>query len=166
MWRAALSRRAFSCRFRRRLKASNSFPGRIRKSGRPPAFPEDNVQPHPGRLPPSLRGRAGAGRPPEHGGSFQRADRDLSQPWRHPRERAFNPDDGTFLLVYRVGSPATIYGRYLDSDGMPIGTAFLIGTGGGGFGPSVAYSPSDGGRYLVTWEQLTSRNHQISRHRR
>jgi hypothetical protein len=62
---------------------------------------------------------------------------------------AFNPDDGTFLLLYRDGDPPEIYGRYLTSDGTPIGNAFFIGNG---FGPNVAFSPVSG-RYLVTWEQ-------------
>jgi hypothetical protein len=65
---------------------------------------------------------------------------------------AFNPDDGTFLLAYRRGSPTEIYGRYLNSDGTPIGNAFLIGTGGE---PHIAYS-SVSHRYVVTWEQLSS----------
>ncbi len=65
---------------------------------------------------------------------------------------AFNPDDGTFLLVYRDGDPPEIYGRYLNSDGTPIGNAFFIGNGGE---PHIAFS-SASGRYVVTWEQLSS----------
>ena len=62
---------------------------------------------------------------------------------------AFNPDDGTFLLLYRDGQPTEIFGRYLTSDGTPIGNAFFIGNG---FGPNVDFSP-ESGRYVVTWEQ-------------
>ena len=65
---------------------------------------------------------------------------------------AFNPDDGTFLVVYRDGAPPEIYGRYLTSNGMPIGNAFFIGPGGE---PKIAFSPASG-RYVVTWEQLTT----------
>ncbi len=65
---------------------------------------------------------------------------------------AFNPDDGTFLVVYRDGDPPEIYGRYLTSNGMPIGNAFFIGAGGA---PNIAFSPASG-RYVVTWEQLSS----------
>jgi len=65
---------------------------------------------------------------------------------------AFNPDDGTFLLLYRDGSPTEIYGRYLTSDGTPIGNAFFVGNG---YGPNVEFSPASG-RYVVTWEQGSS----------
>ncbi len=65
---------------------------------------------------------------------------------------AFNPDDGTFLVVYRDGDPAEIYGRYLSSDATPIGNSFFIGPGGG---PNIAFSP-ESGRYVVTWEQLSA----------
>ncbi len=65
---------------------------------------------------------------------------------------AFNPDDGTFLVVYRDGDPAQVYGRYLSSDATPIGNSFLIGAGGG---PNIAFSP-ESGRYVVTWEQLSA----------
>jgi hypothetical protein len=68
---------------------------------------------------------------------------------------AFNPDDGTFLIVYRTGAGAEIFGQYLSSNGTPIGSAFSIGVGGTGFGPSIAYSPTSE-RYVVTWEQLGS----------
>ena len=64
---------------------------------------------------------------------------------------AYNPGDQTFLVVYRLGSPANIFGRYIDTNGNPIGNAFFIGTGGG---PGVAFSPSSG-RYVVTWTQLS-----------
>ncbi len=65
---------------------------------------------------------------------------------------AYNPEDGTFLAVYRDGEPPEIYGRYLTGNGMPIGNSFFIGPGGA---PHVAFSP-ESGRYVVTWEQLTS----------
>jgi hypothetical protein len=65
---------------------------------------------------------------------------------------AFNPDDGTFLVVYRDGDSPSISGRYLTSNGTPIGNAFSIGPGGG---PNIDFSP-ESGRYVVTWEQLTS----------
>ncbi len=65
---------------------------------------------------------------------------------------AFNPADGTFLVVFRDGSPTDIYGRYLTSDGTPIGNAFIIGSGGE---PFVKFSPTTG-RYVVAWEQLSS----------
>jgi len=67
-------------------------------------------------------------------------------------DAAFNPDDGTFLVVYRDGDPPEIYGRYLTSNGMPIGQSFFIGPGGA---PNIDFSPTSG-RYVVTWEQLTS----------
>ncbi len=65
---------------------------------------------------------------------------------------AFNPDDGTFLVAYRDGEPAEIYGRYLSSDATPIGNSFYIGAGGG---PNIAFSP-ESRRYVVTWEQLST----------
>ncbi len=65
---------------------------------------------------------------------------------------AFNPDDGTFLAVYRDGDPPEIYGRYLTSNGMPIGSSFFIGPGGA---PNIDFSPASG-RYVVTWEQLST----------
>jgi hypothetical protein len=65
---------------------------------------------------------------------------------------AFNPDDQTFLVVYRRGSPPDIFGRYINPDGTPIGDPFFIGTGNG---PSVAYSAASG-RYVVTWSQFVS----------
>ncbi len=65
---------------------------------------------------------------------------------------AFNPDDGTFLVVYRDGDPAQVFGRYLSSDATPIGNSFLIGAGGA---PNIAFSP-ESGRYVVTWEQLSA----------
>ncbi len=67
-------------------------------------------------------------------------------------DAAFNEDDGTFLVVYRDGDPPEIYGRYLTGNGMPIGNAFFIGPGGE---PKVDFSPASG-RYVVTWEQLSS----------
>jgi hypothetical protein len=65
---------------------------------------------------------------------------------------AFNPEDGTFLVAYRDGEPPTVYGRYLTSNGTPIGQAFKIGDGGE---PHVAFSP-ESGRYVVAWEQLSA----------
>jgi hypothetical protein len=65
---------------------------------------------------------------------------------------AFNPEDRTFLVVYRVASPAELYGRYLTANGMPIGNAFYIGAGGA---PSLDYSTKSG-RYVVTWAQLSA----------
>src|SRR5262245_7031850 len=65
---------------------------------------------------------------------------------------AYNPEDGTFLVVYRDGDPAQIFGRYMEPDGTPIGTAFAIGAGGA---PNIAFSP-ESGRYVVTWEQLSA----------
>lgn len=65
---------------------------------------------------------------------------------------AFNPDDGTFLVVYRDGDPQEIYGRYLTSNGMPIGNSFFIGAGGP---PNIDFSPVSK-RYVVTWEQLST----------
>ncbi|HJS74903.1 MAG TPA: hypothetical protein VJ921_11495, partial [Vicinamibacteria bacterium] len=64
---------------------------------------------------------------------------------------AYNPDDQTFLVVYRRGSTADIFGRYINTDGTPIGNAFFIGSGNG---PTVAYGAA-GGRYVVTWSQFT-----------
>jgi hypothetical protein len=65
---------------------------------------------------------------------------------------AFNPDDGTFLVVYRDGDPPEIFGIYITPDGTPIGSSFFIGSGGE---PHIDFSPASG-RYVVTWEQLGS----------
>ncbi len=65
---------------------------------------------------------------------------------------AFNPDDGTALVVFRDGDPAEIYGHYVTSDGTPIGDQFFIGVG---YGPNIDYS-SESGRYVVSWEQGSS----------
>jgi hypothetical protein len=65
---------------------------------------------------------------------------------------AFNPEDRTFLMVYRDADPVGLYGRYLTANGMPIGNAFYIGTGGA---PNLDFSTKSG-RYVVTWAQLSA----------
>ena len=58
----------------------------------------------------------------------------------------YNPTDNEYLAIYR--SDTTIYGRYLDNNGQPIGSRFVVGTGGA-FGTAAYSITSD--RYLVVW---------------
>jgi len=63
----------------------------------------------------------------------------------------YNPDDDGYLALFR--SDTDIFGRYLDTDGTPLGPRFRIG-GGGDFG-TAAYSTTSQ-RYLVVWRQAPS----------
>ena len=60
----------------------------------------------------------------------------------------YNPTDNEYLAIYR--NDTTIFGRYLDHLGTPIGDPFVVGTGGA-FGTADYSVTSD--RYLVVWRE-------------
>jgi len=60
----------------------------------------------------------------------------------------YNPTANEYLAIYR--SDVTIYGRYLDHTGLPIGDRFIVGSGGN-FGTADYSVTSD--RYLVVWRE-------------
>ncbi|MGH9460645.1 MAG: discoidin domain-containing protein [Vicinamibacteria bacterium] len=60
----------------------------------------------------------------------------------------YNPIDNQYLAVYR--SDDNIFGRYLDSHGVPLGSRFSIGTGGE---VGVAAYSSKSRRFLVVWRK-------------
>jgi hypothetical protein len=60
----------------------------------------------------------------------------------------YNPDDNQYLAVYR--SDESIFGRYLDGHGQPLGSRFGIGTGGE---VGVAAYSSKSRRFLVVWRK-------------
>ena len=60
----------------------------------------------------------------------------------------YNPNANQYLVVYRTDNG--IFGRYLGSNGQPIGNRFLVGVGGA-FG-TISYSETSD-RYLVGWRE-------------
>jgi hypothetical protein len=62
---------------------------------------------------------------------------------------SYNPDRNEFLYIWRNASPNTIRGRYLDTNGNPLGTEFAVGNGKE---PHLAYSTGSE-RYVVTFAQ-------------
>ena len=60
---------------------------------------------------------------------------------------AYDSNRNQWLFVWRNGSPQTMFGRFLDTDGNPIGTEFSAGTGKG---PRLAFSPT-GDRFAMAF---------------
>jgi hypothetical protein len=63
----------------------------------------------------------------------------------------YNPDRNEFLVVWRYDDPLQVWGRYATGDGSPIGSPFLIGTGG--VEPRVVYNSANQ-RYIVVFSGI------------